>query len=147
MVLNDNDYLYSHSSFSPMGKCFGKNIQATSGRGELVEIRLSDQLGQELLTRFHNRDESVSDDMFEEYFGYPLVAESGSKNLLGFSVGEYFVCPLTLYYHVDDELRSPQSMVISPHLYLDLIILITNCPVPCYWIRKSEGEIPSASGG
>ncbi|MPM01989.1 hypothetical protein SDC9_48232 [bioreactor metagenome] len=116
VVLNDNDYLYSHSSFSYGKNALGKKtFKPHPGRGEPVEIRLSDQLGQELLTRFHNRDESVSDDMFEEYFkGIALVAESGSKNLLGFSVGDT-LSALTLYYHVDDELRSPQSMVISPN--------------------------------
>ena len=61
VLTNDNGYIYSHTSFS-----YDPNPLATYtfvpklDDNEPVEIRLSDELGEEMLTRLHNRDDGVS---------------------------------------------------------------------------------------
>lgn len=116
VVLNDNDYLYSNASFAYGAEALGsKTFKPHPGRGEPVEIRLSDELGRQLLSRFHNRDESVSVDLFEEYFkGIAVVPDASNKTLLGFSVGDT-LSAITLYYHIKDEHGNPQTLVFSPN--------------------------------
>ena len=116
VVLNDNDYLYSNASFAYGTEALGKKtFKPHPGRGEPVEIRLSDELGRQLLTSFLNRSEAVSVDKFEDYFkGIAVVPDASGKNLLGFSVGDT-LSVITLYYHVKDELENPQTLVFSPN--------------------------------
>lgn len=55
-----------------------------------MEIRLPDKLGQDLLTRFHNHDESVAVNHFEDYFkGIVIVPDvQQSYSLLSFQVSD-----------------------------------------------------------
>lgn len=117
VALNDNGYLYSNSSFpydsEPLGSC---TFRPKPGRGDKLTIRLSDRLGQDLLTRLHTSDESVSSDRFEDYFkGIVLVPEmSVSRSLLSFSVSDT-MSALVLHYHVVSEQDEEQTVIFAPN--------------------------------
>jgi len=116
IVLHDNGYLYNkdYISYDPLPLAT-HSYKPKPNDGELIEIRLSDDLGNDLLTRFHNRDNSVSSDFFEDYFkGIAIVPEDSiSRSLLAFSVGDTLTS-LLLYYHVQDELSSSKELLFTP---------------------------------
>lgn len=117
VVLNDNGYLYNNSRVAydaePLAVC---SFRPKPGTGDRLDIRLPDELGQDFLTRFHNRDLSVSADCFEEYFkGLVLVPDQQvSRSLLSFLVADT-MSTLVLHYHIVNEQENEQTLVFSPN--------------------------------
>lgn len=110
--LNDNGYLYNNSSFmydpEPIATCTFR-----PRTGVDVEIRLPDELGQDMLTRLHTRDLSVSSDRFETYFkGLVIVPDASCQSMYSFSVGDT-ASAIILRYHIMDDLVNEQECVIS----------------------------------
>lgn len=117
VVLNENDYLYNNSTFAfdpqPLATC---SFKPRPLEDERVEIRLPDDLGQDLLTRFHNRDDEVSSDRFEDYF-YGLAVlpdEQESQSIVAFQVADTSSY-LVLHYHIINEEENEQTLTISPN--------------------------------
>ncbi|WP_288207678.1 DUF4270 family protein [uncultured Parabacteroides sp.] len=117
VVLNDNNYLYNTSSFSyetePMATCrFRPRPQGV----DKLEIRLPDELGQNLLTRFYQRDEAVSSERFEDYFKGIVIIPDGSDNhsMLSFQVADT-MSTIVLHYHIVEEQANEQQLVFSPN--------------------------------
>lgn len=117
IVLNDNGYLYNNSSVSydpePLATY---SFKPKPQSGEKLEIRLSDELGKDLLTRFHEQDEAVSADRFEEYFkGLAIIPVlPGCESLLGFAVGDSATA-LVLRYHLSDEVSTEEELWFFPN--------------------------------
>lgn len=117
VVLNSNDYLYNSSSFAyeaqPIASC---TFRPGSRESEDVEIRLPDDLGQDMLERLHRRDLSVESDRFEDYFnGLVVVPDAQNcQTMMSFSVGDT-ASALILRYHLVDELAEAQECVINPN--------------------------------
>lgn len=117
VVLNSNDYLYNSSSFAyeahPIASC---TFRPGSGESEDVEVRLPDDLGQDMLERLHRRDLSVESDRFEDYFnGLVVVPDAQNcQTMMSFSVGDT-ASALILRYHLVDELAEAQECVINPN--------------------------------
>lgn len=115
-VLNDNSYLYTHSAFHYEPDALGSlTFRPKPTSGSPVEIRLSDAFGQELLTRFHTRDDRVSDEYFSEYFkGLVLLPDTQvCRSLLAFGVADT-TTTLVLHYHVKNELSDGLTLKFSP---------------------------------
>ena len=117
IILNDNGYLYNNSSFpydaAPLGTC---SFRPKPRSGEKLEIRLPDELGRNLLDRFHSRDEAVSADRFPDYFKGIVVMpdEAVSQSLLTFSVSDSSAI-IVLYYHVSEEVKREKTLIFSPN--------------------------------
>ena len=117
VVLNDNGYLYNNSSFAyepePLTVYSFIPRPRTS---EKLEIRLPDKLGKDLLTRFHNHDESVAVNHFEDYFkGIVIIPdEQQSYSLLGFQVADS-LSALILHYHIESGYENHQKLFFSPN--------------------------------
>lgn len=81
-----------------------------------MEIRLPDKLGQDLLTRFHNHDESVAVNHFEDYFkGIVIVPDvQQSYSLLSFQVSDS-LSALVLHYHIEGGYENHQQLGFSPN--------------------------------
>lgn len=105
IALNANGYLYNLSTFAyTSDPLVTYTFKPKPHLGERMEIRLPDALGQDLLDRFHNRDESVSADRFEEYFkGIALIPDAATTQaLLSFQIADT-LSSLILYYHIDHD--------------------------------------------
>lgn len=117
VVLNENGYLYNTNrvAYAPVPLAT-YTFRPRPGSGEKLEIRLPDALGRDLLTRFHQQDESVSTDRFEDYFkGIAIVpALPGGESLLTFAVGDSSAT-LSLRYHLADELSTSEELYFSPN--------------------------------
>lgn len=117
VVLNSNDYLYNSSSFAyhtqPIASC---TFRPRSGESGDVEVRLPDELGQDMLERLHRRDLSVESDRFEDYFnGLVVVPDAQNcQSMMSFSVGDT-ASALILHYHVVDELAKEHACIINPN--------------------------------
>lgn len=114
--LNNNGYLYSSSSVGYEPALLGSfTFKPKPRSGEKLEVRLSDELGKDLLEKFHNRSSFVSEDAFEGYFkGIALVPDGDAcRAFSSFQLSDTVAC-LTLYYHVDDGLRNGKSLVFAP---------------------------------
>jgi hypothetical protein len=117
ITLNDNGYLYSHASFKydpeVLGQC---SFKPKPNGSERVKIRLSDELGKDMLTRFHSRDESVSSDLFESYFkGIVIIPDAEtSETLQGFAVSDS-LSALYLHYHIYGDGDNEQILMFSPN--------------------------------
>lgn len=115
--LHDNGYLYNNDSLfydpQPLATYSFRPHPHTS---DLIEIRLSDDLGQDLLSRFHNRDNAVSADLFEDYFkGIVVLPEDSlSHSLLAFTVRDSLTS-LLLHYHIKDELNTAKELLFTPN--------------------------------
>lgn len=113
VMLNENGYLYNSSSFayesSPLAVC---SFLPRPHSSERIEVRLPDDLGSDLLTRFHNRDESVSAGHFEDYFkGLVIVPDEGqSHSITGFGVTDSLPA-LELHYHIEDSRENHHKLV------------------------------------
>lgn len=115
IILNDNDYLYNHSAFAYAPEPLASyTFKPKPHWGERMEIRLPDALGQDLLERFHTRDEAVSEDRFADYFkGIALVADTTlCRSLLTFQVADT-LSSLILYYHIEEELAEQRELVFQ----------------------------------
>jgi hypothetical protein len=71
-----------------------------------VRIRLPDALGRELLQKFVEKNDTVSDnDKFTKYFkAMKMAPGTGSKAISGFKTDTTF--RMRLYYHIDEEFRT-----------------------------------------
>ncbi|WP_106830463.1 DUF4270 family protein [Parabacteroides pacaensis] len=114
--LNDNGYLYNNSSVLYDPEVIGSlTFKPRPVSGDTVKIRLSDQLGKDLLESFHARDLKVSADRFSEYFkGLAIVPdETVCQSFLAFSVGEASTI-LTLYYHTQSAFLDELTLTFTP---------------------------------
>lgn len=114
--LNNNGYLYSSSTVAYDSGLIGSlTFKPKPRSGEKLEVRLSDELGMDLLEKFHNRSPMVSEDAFEGYFkGIAIVPDRNvSEAFFSFQLSDT-VATLTLYYHLDDGYRSEKSLVFAP---------------------------------
>lgn len=115
IALNANGYLYNLSTFAyTSDPLVTYTFKPKPHLGERMEIRLTDALGQDLLDRFHNRDESVSADRFEEYFkGIALIPDAATTQaLLSFQIADT-LSSLILYYHIEKELAEQRELVFQ----------------------------------
>ncbi len=82
---------------------------------ERLEIRLPDELGKDMLTRLHNRDNTLSGDRFEDYFkGLVVVPDPDvCRNIVSFNVSDT-ASTLILHYSIEDALTQEDECVISP---------------------------------
>lgn len=116
VILNDNGYLYNNSSFAydpePIAAC---TFKPKLGDSERLEIRLPDELGKDMLTRLHNRDNTLSGDRFEDYFkGLVVVPDPDvCRNIVSFNVSDT-ASTLILHYSIEDALTQEDECVISP---------------------------------
>ena len=150
IILNDNGYLYNNSSFAyesePMASySFIPRPHVT----EKLEIRLPDELGQDLLNRFHNHDESVAINHFEDYFKGIVIMpdEKQSYSLLSFQVSDS-LSALVLHYHIEGGYENQQKLVFSPNTTTQFNQLIHErhgTPMEPYPLKKVE--IPSEKLG
>lgn len=117
IILNDNGYLYNKHTVrydpEPLGTY---SYNPKSDDAGLMEIRLSDDLGQDLLEKFHSRDMAVSSDRFEDYFkGVVIIPDKEvSQSLLAFSIGDTSAA-LSIRYKIADALGNQQELFISPN--------------------------------
>lgn len=116
ITLNDNGYLYNHSTVlyepEPLAVFSFRPRPQTD---DTLDIRLSDELGENLLARFHARDEAVSGEWFEDFFkGLTILPDPGvSQSLLYFQVGDSALA-MTLHYHIADEFSSTKELLFTP---------------------------------
>ena len=101
---------------TPLGEAFFKNLPTTNtsytsitaGNNLIppVRIRLPDALGLELLQKFVEKDEAVSDnDKFSKYFNALMLTPGrNSKAINGFKTDSTF--RMRLYYHVQEEFKT-----------------------------------------
>ncbi len=116
IIQNDNGYLYNNSSFAYDEEAIaGYTIRPRPNDEERFEVRLPDELGQDLLNRLHQRDDVVSDDYFEDYFnGLVIKPADLCQNLISFAVGDTSAA-MILYYHVEGELAESHVCIIYPN--------------------------------
>ena len=114
LALNDDEELYSHNVFETADDAIArKTIVPHPYRDTLVEIRLSDVLGHELLDKVtESSDETEDDESFRQWFkGLLLKAEDPSGSILGFEASDS-LCMLKLYYSTQDY-SEPESHVLN----------------------------------
>ena len=117
VILNDNDYLYNNSSFAydpePIATC---TFKPKPGDCERLEIRLPDDLGEDMLTRLHSRDDGLSGDRFGDYFkGLVVIPDLNvCRNIVSFSVGDT-ASALILRYRIEDAIAQEAECVIYPN--------------------------------
>ena len=150
IMLNDNGYLYNNSSFVYESEPLAVySFMPRPNVAEKMEIRLPDKLGQDLLTRFHNHDESVAVNHFEDYFkGIVIVPDvQQSYSLLSFQVSDS-LSALVLHYHIEGGYENHQQLVFSPNTVTQFNQLThdrLDTPMEPYPLKKVE--IPSADLG
>ncbi len=102
--MNDNGELYAHAEFGyDPDPVADKTIMPRPFRGKAVEIRLSDELGKELLDKVVNSDTEVEDnENFRDWFkGLLLTSGEPTNSILGFK-GLDSLCMMKLYYSSRD---------------------------------------------
>jgi hypothetical protein len=83
-------------------------------RNKKYEIRLPDDFGKDLLTKFlENADEVSDEDHFEDYFkGFAFLPDTSKGNSINsFFIKDSSVC-ITIYYHVNFGSRTDQEIII-----------------------------------
>lgn len=109
-------YLYNYSAFAyETDPLIRFRFKPKPRSLDTLEIRLPDALGQDLLARFHSRDEAISVDRFEDYFkGLALVPDpEDNRCVLTFPVADS-LASLILYYHIEDELIERRELMFAP---------------------------------
>ena len=101
---DDDNVLYSHHEFSfnpdPVAE---KTFYQHPFRGRAVEIRLSDELGEEMLEKIVDGDEEMTDDdSFREYFNGLLLKSAGAPGSISGFKGQDTLCMMKLYYRTQD---------------------------------------------
>lgn len=101
---DDDNVLYSHHEFSfnpdPVAE---KTFYPHPFRGRAVEIRLSDELGEEMLEKIVDGDEEMTDDdSFREYFNGLLLKSAGAPGSISGFKGQDTLCMMKLYYRTQD---------------------------------------------
>ena len=121
LALDDKGYLYAHSEFETEAR---QKVTPHPFRTKAVEIRLSDELGKDMLDKVTSSDESMEDDeSFRSYFkGLQLKAESPAKSILGFE-GRDTTCMLKLYYR-SQVYSEPEEHVLE--FGLDTVYMCTH---------------------
>ena len=145
--LNDDKALYSHSEFGFDRQAIaGKTFRAHPFSTKPVEMRLSDELGREMLEKIISGDEGMEDDdSFREYFKGILLKPSGpAGSILGFKAADT-LCMMKLYYKTQDYAEPEDHVLDFP---LDSTYLFTNVKTdysgsPLDIISDSGEEIPS----
>ena len=117
VITNDNDYIYSHTSFAydptPLATY---TFVPNSHDKRPVEIRLDDTLGEEMLTRLHNRDDGVSGDRFQDYFkGLVVIPDETCQNAVSMLVNDTSSV-IILRYHIENESESEEECTIKPNI-------------------------------
>jgi len=118
IIANDKGYIYSNHTVDydpePLA-VYTYKPTPHSGIRKNIEIRLPDMLGRDLLTRLHKRDDTVSEDRFEQYFqGIAIIPESEiSQSIVGFSVQDT-LASIALYYHTQEDFDTRQTVRILP---------------------------------
>lgn len=116
--LNKNGYLYSNHTVpyhdEPLA-AYSYKPAPNSREHKNISVRLPDELGQDLLTRLHNRDDNVSEDRFEDYFkGIVILPDSNiSRSIVAFSVKDT-LASIDLHYHMKGEVENGQILRILP---------------------------------
>lgn len=148
ITLSQTDYLYNHSAFAYETQPLAAyTFKPKPNIDQRMEIRLPDSLGQDLLDRFHTRDEAVSTDRFAEYFkGIVLAPDpAASEALITFQVADT-LSSIILYYHVTDELAEQRELVFQTDATLQFNHIEhdrTGTPLENY--SGKQIEIPSAA--
>lgn len=117
ITLNDNGYLYNNSFFQyDEQPLVTYQMKPRPNESDCFEVRLPDQIGNDLLNKLHKRDDVISDDYFEDYFkGIAIKPDLNTdQSLLSFAVGDTSAA-LILYYHVDGEVAESQSCIFYPN--------------------------------
>lgn len=117
IFLNDNGYLYNNTSFGYDPEPIATyTFRPKPGNTERLEIRLPDELGEDMLTRLHSRNDQVSSERFEDYFkGLVVVPDPDvCRNVVSFSVGDT-ASAMILYYRIEDAIAEEAECVISPN--------------------------------
>lgn len=114
---DDDNVLYSHHEFSfnpdPVAE---KTFYPHPFRGRAVEIRLSDELGEEMLGKIVDGDEEMTDDdSFREYFNGLLLKSAGAPGSISGFKGQDTLCMMKLYYRTQDY-AEPEEHVLEFHL-------------------------------
>lgn len=115
--LNESGYLYNTSSFAYEADPLATHtFTPRPSNGEKVEVRLPDEMGEDLLTRFQRRDDQVTSDYFEDYFkGLVVVPEgTGNQSLLSFQVADSSAV-IVLHYHIIDEQENEHELSFVPN--------------------------------
>lgn len=148
--LNDNGYLYNTSSvtYGPeeIGSITFKPKPHTSDR---LNIRMPDNLGRDLLQRFHTRDERVSGNQFAEYFKGIVIRpdENLSQSFLSFQLSDTMT-NITLHYHIQNDKENEQLLTFIPDSENQFNRVIQDRTGTILSSFPSFGaEIPSASLG
>lgn len=151
MELNDDDELYAHSEFamesSPVAS---KTFMPRPFKGRAVEIRLSDDLGRELLDKVTEEDTDVEDDdSFAEYFkGLYLTSSEPTSSVMGFKSTDS-LCMMRLYYRSQDY-AEPEEHVLE--FRLDSTCISTHVEhdfsgTPLSGLSDKEEEVSSTGSG
>lgn len=149
--LNDNQALYSHSEFGHYSPVIAeKTFYPHPFKGKAVEIRLSDELGRDMLEKIADGDDSMDDDdSFREYFkGLLLKSSDPTNSILGFH-GKDTLCMMKLYYKTQDY-SEPEEHVLDFHLdstYLFTHVETDFTGTPLEGFDASGEETPSTRTG
>jgi len=84
---DENDSFYNTSSLRMKNTPIGSiTFSPRPNRKDSIQIRLSDNLGRDILGKFKNKDDSIStEERFKEYFrGIALVSDVNNTTVLGF---------------------------------------------------------------
>lgn len=116
--LNDNGYLYSNHTVKYQNEplaTYSYKPKPNSEEHKQFEIRLPDELGKDLLTRLHRRDDSIDGERFEDYFkGLVIMPDlTDNHSIVGFSVKDT-LATINLYYHTTDDFETRQNVTFSP---------------------------------
>lgn len=117
IILNDNGYLYNRSTVAYDPEPIGEfTYRPRPHSEEFYEVRLSDELGKDLLSKFHSYDLAVSSDRFENYFkGIAIVPDGQTgRSVTGFSVGDTALAICLRYTLLDDQ-ANEQELLFKPN--------------------------------
>jgi len=112
---SESSKLYSTSSFkydpTPIGEV---TFKPRPHRVDTVEIRLPDELGNDMLDKLHRRADAVNIDHWEDYFKGLVVVPDKSvcKSIQAFAVSDT-ASAIILHYHVADETDNAQECYIN----------------------------------
>ncbi|MCD8265137.1 MAG: DUF4270 domain-containing protein [Tannerellaceae bacterium] len=118
ITLNDYGYLYSHSTVAydpqPVGSITFR--PRPLGAEDKLEIILSNEIGEDLLERFHYRDLSVSSDRFEDVFKGLIVIPDAEQTdcMLSFSVTDATGTMVIYYHSIEDGEDTPYELTFTP---------------------------------
>ncbi len=117
ITLNDNGYLFNNSSIAynstPLSTI---NIQPRPKGGNILEYRISDELGNAWFNKMLEKSEDFdSSDNFRKYFkGIAFVPdEASNRSIIGFAISDSSMC-IKMYYHEISSNSSDLTVKIAP---------------------------------